>query len=525
MPTRLPRLTGAPDSLGSNLKLVFSLGLSLGLVLSVPTASEAQAPLSAIEWLNRTPQEVAIPPTVLVEPPVAQSATGPKITVTPLEQQMPSLGLVSPAVTGLPTNLWQASAPERVAQLLRDTPVAGQPVMQSLLMTLLLTEARSPAGDQDALLLARLDRLLDLGATDPTQALVQEADPGASRARFARWFDATLLTGDESRSCAMLTARPYLDPDYRARIFCAVRRGDWPMAALIMETALALEVFAPEDAQLLDRFLNPDLFEGAPHLPFPADPDPLTLRLFETIGEPLPTSRLPRAFATADLRDVAGWKAQLEAAERLTRSGAMNPNQLLGLFTQRRAAASGAIWDRVEAVQSMERAILDRDLDAIATALPPLWTAATEAGIEQAVSDLFAPAVKDLPLSGEAAIIAWHMQLQSEAYETATPPAAAKDAGFLTALAKGMPEQADSKSPWQKAITRGFDKDAPLPPAQTLLLSEGRLGEAILVTMESFHHGAAGNLAALSQSLLAFRLMGLEDTARRASLQLLLKQG
>lgn len=499
--------------------------IGLFAALAAPAApAVAQTPLSAIQWLNRAPEGLAIPPTVLVEPPVAQSATGPKVTVTPLEKQLPPLGLVAQSVTGLPTTLWQGSPPKRLSKLLRRTPVKGLPAMQSLLMTLLLTEARPPFEDADAVLLARLDRLMDLGATDPAQALAQEAAPGASAERFARWFDATLLTGDEARSCAMLTARPYLDPDYRARIYCAVRRGDWPMAALIMETALALDLFETAEVDLLDRFLNPDLFEGTPPLAFPNAPDPLTLRLFEANGEPLPTARLPRAFATADLRDVAGWKAQLEAAERLTRSGAMNPNQLLGLFTQRKPAASGAIWDRVQAVQTMERALIERDSQAVAAALPALWDSASEAGIEQAVSDLFAPALAKIPLSDAAAVIAWHMQLLSDSYESATPPVGAKDATYLTALAKGMPEDVAQTTPWQKAIARGFAKDAKLPPAQTLLLSEGRLGEAILVTMESFYHGFTGNLAALSQSIAAFRLMGLEDTARRASLHLLLQK-
>ena len=58
--------------------------------------------------------------------------------------------------------------------------------------------------------------------------------------------------------------------------------------------------------------------------------------------------------------------------------------------------------------------------------------------------------------------------------------------------------------------------------AQGLLLSENRLGEAILITMESFAHGSEGNLSALTQSIAALRLIGLEDTARRAALQLLL---
>ena len=49
---------------------------------------------------------------------------------------------------------------------------------------------------------------------------------------------------------------------------------------------------------------------GGPH-------SPLLFRLHEAIGEPLPTGALPRAYAVADLRDLAGWKPQLEAAERL----------------------------------------------------------------------------------------------------------------------------------------------------------------------------------------------------------------
>ena len=53
------------------------------------------------------------------------------------------------------------------------------------------------------------------------------------------------------------------------------------------------------------------------------------------------------AFAQADMRDNTGWKAQLEAAERLARNGVLDPNQLLGLYTEEKAAASGGVWDRV----------------------------------------------------------------------------------------------------------------------------------------------------------------------------------
>ncbi|MCK5501327.1 MAG: hypothetical protein KAI82_08775, partial [Tritonibacter mobilis] len=203
-----------------------TVSLALGAFLLTATSALAREPLAAIDWLNTAPPVANIPPTLLQEPPVAQSAYGPDITVTPLERLLPPVGLVPGARTGLPITLWQGSPADQLAALIRDVPVYDLPAMQSLLMTLLLTEARPPFRDDDQILLARLDRLRELGATEPVQALVQEAGPTQSPARFDRWFDATLLNGDEERSCAALTADPYLMQDYSARIFCAARRGD-----------------------------------------------------------------------------------------------------------------------------------------------------------------------------------------------------------------------------------------------------------------------------------------------------------
>ena len=498
--------------------------LALGSLLLTVTPGLARDPLTAIDWLQAAPPVANIPETLLVEPPVAQSADGPDITVTPLERLVPPVGLVSESQTGLPVNLWQGSPPDRLAQLIRDVPVTGLPAMQSLLMTLLLTEARAPYKDEDQILLARLDRLREIGATDPVQALVQEAGPTESAPRFARWFDATLLNGDEERSCAALTAAPYLMADYPARIFCAARRGDWPTAALMLETAHTLELVSKAELALLDRFLNPDIYEGMPPLPLPASPTPLEFRLYETIGEPMPTTALPRAFASADLRDLAGWKAQLEAAERLTRSRAMNPNQFLGLFTARKPAASGGIWDRVAAVQRFDTALNTGSAEAVRKTLPALWEAAHEAGLEMAIADLFAPRLAEIPLDGPIARTAWEVRLLSADYETAaaTPPDEDSATRFLVSLARGEPDANLAASALERAIARGFAPESGMPAAQQLLLDQGRLGEAILVTMKSFSHGADGNLETVALSLAAFRHMGLEDTARRAALQLLL---
>ena len=121
-------------------------------------------------------------------------------------------------------------------------------------------------------------------------------------------------------------------------------------------------------------------------------------------------------------------------------------------------------------------------------------------------------------------MIAWRLRLLSANYETAaaTPPMTARHSRFLASLAEGQPAAELANTSQEQAIATGFASDSTLPAAQKLLLDQGRLGEAILVTMKSFSHGADGNLEAATQSLAAFRHMGLEDTARRAALQLLL---
>ncbi|UWQ80814.1 hypothetical protein K3725_07410 [Leisingera sp. S132] len=484
----------------------------------------ANEPLAAIDWLNQPAPRVGLPGTVLLEPPVAGTAALPQISVTPLETLLPPVGLVPAAATGLPADLWRGSSADDITHLIETVPVRGSPAMQALLFTLLLSETRPPAATGDRILLARLDRLLALGATDPSQALVEHAGPADSKERFARWFDATLLTGSEDASCAALTASPHLSDSYAVRIFCAARRSDWPTAALMLETAHALELLPREQMDLLDRFLNPDLFELAPPLRRPAHPDPLTFRLFETIGESMPTAPLPPAFAAADLRDIAGWKAQLEAAERLARAGALNPNQYLGLFSARKPAASGGIWDRVSAVQKLEDDLGSGSPDTIARSLPRAWQAMQEAGTETVFADLFAEPLARAELTGPAAQLAWRIRLLSPAYETAAHDAQASGAAghFLAALAQGRPGDAAAPSPLAEAISLGFAAEAAAPPAIRRLLDNGQLGEAILRSMVLFAQGADGNLGDLTAALAAFRAVGLEDTARRAALQLML---
>jgi len=233
---------------------------------------------------------------------------------------------------------------------------------------------------------------------------------------------------------------------------------------------------------------------------------------------------LPRTFAVADLRDLAGWKSQLEAAERLSRSGALPANRLLGVYTARLPAASGGIWDRVEALQRFDTALNSQSADAIAKTLAPAWQAMQSAGLDVSFALLFAQELGKIPLTGRAAELAYEIALLSPDYERAAQlyNPRSERMTFLTGLAKGDLTGFSPPDQLSVAVSNAFSA-APAPRNLTDLAAKGQLGEAILRAMVLFDIGAKGDLNSLTQSLLALRAIGLEDVARRASLQLLLR--
>jgi hypothetical protein len=480
---------------------------------------QQEPPLSAIEWLNPTPTvtlDIGLPPQ---EPPVSQGLSTPDIAITSLDDKgHDAAGLLPSSVTGLPPTLWSASQASDLSSLVRAQRPDVLPAMQALLYTLLLAEADAPrnAGVANELLIARIDKLIEMGALEQAGALLERAGPDTP-ALFSRWFDVTLLMGEEQRACDALMQAPYLAPDYATRIFCTARAGDWRAAALTLDTAKALGLISEELDALLLRFLDPDLFEGEPLLVAAGPVTPLKFRLYEAIGEAQPTTGLPRAYAHADLRNTAGWKAQLEASERLARTSALHENRLLGIYSEREPAASGMIWDRVAALQAFDAAISAKNAEAVADRLPAAWAAMQQVHLEVPFARIYGPQLLQLPLQGVTARQARDIALLSSDYEKA---ARSGPRDFLAALALGTPPRVTT-DPVHRAISDAFH-DAGVPQEISTMLARGQLGESILTAMSLMADGAAGNLGALTEALATLRAIGLEDTARRAALQVAL---
>ncbi|WP_300029794.1 hypothetical protein [uncultured Roseobacter sp.] len=479
-------------------------------------AGAGDKPLSAIDWIDRQP-EVQSPVVATPLPGTGTERLPPDVAVSPLtEQTQRRIGLVPPAVSGLPPDLWSDSDPKRLGALMADLPDLRLPAAQSLLYRLLLSEAAGPGDDAenaDGFTLDRARLLRDYGALEPALALIEQAGPKRDRNHFAAYMDLALLTGNEDPACDLQNARPELAPTAGHSVFCRMRSGDWATAAVLYDAGRVLGTIPTPQLNLLERFLDPELFEGDPALAPPASITPLLFRLHEAIGEPLPTRFLPRAYAVADLRDVTGWKAQLEAAERLARAGSLPDNQLLGLYTARKPAASGGVWDRAAGVRKLDQALSRRSASDVAEVLPSAWKTMKAARLEVAFAGIFAEQLTALGLDGEAGRIAREMILLSPAFGDV--PADPQD--LATAIATGVPLPLVAGTARNAEIAGAFSG---MP--QVTGIPATQMGERILMALAELESGASGDPVALGKALSVLRGLGLEDTARRAALQVLL---
>ncbi len=496
------------------------------------------APLSAIDWLSATvtapaplssSASSAVTSAPLNEAPVTGGvAAAQTITTTVLGgPSVESVGLLPPAKTGYPRALWGNAKVGDVAAAIAGLQTGGIPALQDLAVTVLLAEADAPAMDdasqKGALLLARVDKLLAMGALDQAYALIEAAGPALDANLFRRAFDVSLLMGEEDRACREMRATRGLEIASQTRVFCAARAGDWSGANLTLSTETALGGIPVVEGELLARFLDPEAFDD-PSLPSAPKPiTPLVWRIYDALGETLPTGTLPIAFAHAELGPRAGWMARAEAAERLARAGVLSPNQLLGIYTAEKPAASGGIWDRIAAFQAFDTAMTAGDLTAIAAALPRAYAAMKAAELEVPFAALYGQALAKLPLQANAGDVAYELGLLSPAYESlAGDPPIGTARGFLAGLARGDVAGQTPTGDLARAVAAGFASPPALPDDLAALAASGNVGMGILAAITRIQTGVLGEDRAVTEGLAMLRALGLETTARRTALELMI---
>jgi hypothetical protein len=163
------------------------------------------------------------------------------------------------------------------------------------------------------------------------------------------------------------------------------------------------------------------------------------------------------------------------------------------------------------------------DPDEIGAALIHAWTQMAAAELEMVLVSLFAGALRDIPLDGDAAAIARAMNYLSDEYEDIALAETAEDARsrLLAAVARGLPpDPEDAGDPTQAAVVEAFAETPEMPATAHERLAEGRNGEEALRVLGRIGSGSDPRM--LGEGLALLRHLGFEDIARRTALQALL---
>lgn len=517
---------------------------ALGVLAAAAGQAGGQAaePRSAIPWLSESIQSVTAPPERPPELPAEPIRPGAPagddtISVTPLPAvNRDAIGLLPPEATGFSPRLWDGQTTAEVRDEILGAPGTGVPEAQALFQRVLLAEADPPVGadPETSVLIARLDRLLGIGALEKAAALVEAAGPDTPDL-FRRWFDTGLLLDRATEPCAALRQNPSLSPTLPARVFCLARGGDWSAAEITLTLGEQLGQIDPQQQALLARFLDPELFEEAEEPPIPDPLTPLDFLMREAVGLARPPGSLPNAFLVQDLTDHTPMRMRIEAAERLTLTGALDGRELFAAYRAGQPAASGGVWDRAAAVQSLDAALAaSADANADVTAL-----AAAVAGADAAVGGrglrvAFAREYGDRLAALDAG--AWPEADRTRLAELlllagrTDAAAALGDAGpgvaTALAIATGTPAPEAPSELARFAVAGLTGRDASDDRERTLagLVAAGRQGKALLDALALVSAGPSVDPQGLRAALLTLRLAGQETSARTLALQTLLAE-
>ena len=227
----------------------------------------AKDPLSAIEWLNNS--------TIIENKEKSQK----QIKNLNLENIIKSniennningTGVIPENLSQISKNSWNNVDEVIISNLI--TKIKDNNLIRSrrLYKQLLIAETNPPLSNIQSkdmgknFLLARLNKLLDIGAFDEVKEILSQINS----------FDASImevlirlsyLTGDIQKVCNILGKKPFIISDIEPKILCLYHNNDWNAAILALSTAATLNKISKDKENLFVNFLQNKTFENKKH--------------------------------------------------------------------------------------------------------------------------------------------------------------------------------------------------------------------------------------------------------------------
>ena len=452
----------------------------------------------------------------------------PEIEVTKLDDvKRSSVGLLPPTVTGFPTSLWKESQADDLVGLLNNLGSPSSPAVQKLLFQMLLAEAEAPLTTDGAeeFLSKRISILIESGAIDPAIALLERASPLPPKL-VPKLFDASLLGSQYEPACKQVLDLGANYQNDAGRIYCHALEGDWLTASLIYNTSKALDSTDTSTLLLLGEFLEIEE-PSEKFLPLNEKAlSPLDFRLYETLGYHILRENLGNAFLFGDLSGDNGWYAQLVAAERLAENGVIDANRFLGIFTAYDPPSSDGIWERVRAIQYLDKALsLSSSTREVELALNNAWQLFKYSPNSSIFAEVFTPRLLDIELTTSSEIMAIKIGMLSSNYDVIISSSMAINAlePIVFAFTNHEAQFTKPRTILEKTLLDAFYRPR-VPSYARLQLADGKLGEVILNALIQLERGIAGDMQDLLESISTLRHVGLERVSQRTALWLVLSE-
>ena len=452
----------------------------------------------------------------------------PEIEVSKLDDvKRSSVGLLPPTVTGFPTSLWKESQADDLVRLLRNLGSPSSPAVQKLLFQMLLAEAEAPLTTDSAeeFLSERISILIEAGAIDPAIALLERASPLPPKL-VPKLFEASLLGSQYDPACKQVLDLGTNYQNDAGRIYCHALEGDWLTASLIYNTSKALNSIETSTLLLLGEFLEIEETSEKFAPPNEIDLSPLEFRLYETLGYHIFRENLGNAFIFGDLSGDNGWFAQLIAAERLAKNGVIDANRFLGIFTAYDPPSSDGIWERVRAIQYLDKALsLSTSTKEVELALKNAWQLFQYSPNSSIFAEVFTPRLLDIELTPSSEIMAIKIGMLSSSYDVVISNSMAINAldPIVFAFTNQEAQFITPTTILEKTLLDAFYRPR-VPSYARLQLADGKLGEVILNALIQLERGIAGDMQDLLESISTLRHVGLERVSQRTALWLVLSE-
>ena len=247
------------------------------------------------------------------------------------------IGLISIERTKFPSDLWSNSSEKVLSEKLNSMPNLTLTTTNKIFKRLLLVDAKPPLNSIGVknmgylFLLSRIDKLINLGAIDEVEELLNYIDE-PSVELMKRKIQVASLNGRLSKTCDLANKYPNFEGMLQFKIICLVRKNDWQAAALAFTVGSSLKQFDEKEKQLLLNYLDPEIENTSLHDIEINDLSPTNFYLMHGKKELIPPEILPNKYAYAFSLLGMPPKLRIKSMEQLASNYVVNANTLFSLY-------------------------------------------------------------------------------------------------------------------------------------------------------------------------------------------------